>query len=61
MSYSLLRSRTFYTIVAMFIIGGTNAISSFIPSGLNSFIMLALGALGSYFHLQTGNSTAGSN
>jgi len=53
MNYSLLRSRTFWTFVLMFIIGGVNAIAQVIPAGLDTAIMLGLTGLGSYFHLQT--------
>lgn len=61
MNYSLLRSRTFWTIIAMFIVGGTNAIVSVLPVGLEPIVMLVLSAVASYFHLQTGKSTAGMN
>ncbi len=61
MDYSLLRSRTFWTIVAMFVVGGGNAVVQVLPAGAQAFIVLALSALASYFHLQTGQSRTGSN
>jgi hypothetical protein len=61
MNYSLLRSKTFWTIVLMFIMNGFQAISS----DLNpSFVLIAnalLTAISSYFHLETGKSTLGAN
>ena len=53
MNYSLLRSRTFWTIVAMFIIGGINSVKPVIPLDIVPYIEFALGALASYFHLDT--------
>lgn len=44
-----LKSKTTWTVVAMFVIGGTNAISSFIPSSLEPVVMGALGLLAVYF------------
>ncbi len=61
MNYSLLRSKTFYTILAMFVIGGGNAVIPVLPMSLQAVAMGALGILASYWHLQTGNSTTGSN
>lgn len=61
MNYSLLRSKTFWTIVAMFFVGGINAITQVIPADLQAPIMAILAILASVFHLQTGKSIAGSN
>ena len=61
MNYSLLRSRTFWTIVAMAVVGAGNALVPVIPTDYQAIALLALSALASYFHLQTGNSTTGSN
>lgn len=46
-----LKSRTFWTVVVMFIIGGTNAIASFIPAGFETPLMAVLGLVATYFHL----------
>lgn len=52
--YSLLKSRTFYTIVAMFFIGGLNAITQVLPPDIQTLAMAVLGALAAKFHLDTG-------
>lgn len=46
-----LQSRTFWTIVGMFLIGGVNAIASFIPPSLETPIMGGLALLATYFHI----------
>lgn len=61
MNYSLLKSRTFWSIVAMFVIGGTNAITSLLPQGAEPFVMLFLGVLASYFHLDTAKTVGARN
>lgn len=52
--YSLLKSRTFYTILAMFVIGGLNAITQVLPTDVQALSMALLAAIASYFHLATG-------
>lgn len=52
--YSLLKSRTFYTIIAMFVIGGLNAITQVLPPDVQTTAMAVLTVVASYFHLQTG-------
>lgn len=47
----VLKSRTTWTIVVMFVIGGTNAIASFIPAGIEPYVMGALSLLAMYFHV----------
>lgn len=47
----ILKSRTFWTLVAMFIVGGTNAIVAYLPAGLEPVVMAALGVLATYFHI----------
>lgn len=58
---TIFKSRTFWTILVMFIVGGTNAIVSFIPTGLETPVMGLLGLLATYFHVNPsqsyGNST----
>ena len=46
-----LKSRTFWTLVALFIINGINGIHNQIPPVLVGFIDLALSALATYFHV----------
>jgi hypothetical protein len=60
-SYSLFRSRTFWTIIAMMIVGAGNAVIPVIPAPYSALVVCVLGVVASYFHLDTGNSTAGSN
>lgn len=51
MNYSIFKSRTFWTIVVMFLTGGVNAIVEFIPSEIQAVVMAGLAALASYFHV----------
>lgn len=44
-----LQSRTFWTIVVMFLVGGINGVSNLIPSGLETPIMGILALLATYF------------
>lgn len=61
MNYSLLRSKTFWTLVVMFLYNGYAAISGQLPGDVTVIVNIIFTALGSYFHLQTGQSTAGTN
>lgn len=61
MNYSLLRSKTFWTIVAMGIVGAGNAIVPVLPATYQAIVEIVLAAMASSFHLGTGNSTTGSN
>lgn len=45
----------------MFVVGGLNAIMSVIPAGAQTTVMAILALAASYFHLQAGQSTTGSN
>ena len=56
MNYTFLKSRTFWTVVAMFVIGGTNAISTYIPTNIEPIVMLILGGLATYFHINPARS-----
>lgn len=47
----LLKSRTVWTVVAMFVIGGTNAVTQFIPASFTPYIEGGLGLLAMYFHV----------
>lgn len=46
-----LKSRTVWTIVAMFVIGGVNAVSALIPAGGLVYVQGVLGLLAIYFKL----------
>lgn len=46
----LLKSRTFWTIVVMFLTGGVHAVTQFIPADLLVYVEGALGILATYFH-----------
>lgn len=56
MNYSIFASRTFWTIVAMAVIGGGNAIVPVLPPQVAAVAMLALSALASYFHVNPSQS-----
>lgn len=51
MNYSIIKSRTFWTVVVMFLVGGVNAIIEFIPAGAQTAVMAGLTALAAYFHV----------
>ena len=47
----LLRSRTFWTVIVMFLLGGLQAVSQFMPNELYAFINTILLGLAGYFKL----------
>lgn len=51
MDYSILKSRTFWTIVAMFLIGGVNAIVQVLPPDIQAAAVAILGIAATYFHV----------
>lgn len=51
MPYSLFKSRAFWTILAMFLVGGLNAVVHVLPADMQIFAMALLGALATYFHV----------
>lgn len=51
MNYSILASRTFWMIVLMFITGGINAVTQFIPASLQVVVMGLLSVAATYFHV----------
>lgn len=51
MNYSIFKSRTFWTIIAMFVIGGGNAVIPVIPPGLQAIAMLIFSGMATYFHV----------
>lgn len=60
-TYSLFRSKTFYTIVAMFIVGGLNAIMHVLPDNAQLILEAILGVVASTFHLDTATKFGASN
>lgn len=51
MNVSIFKSRTFWTVVVMFFVGGGNAIVPVLPASFQAIVMLALSALATYFHV----------
>ncbi len=47
----LFTSRTFWTILVMFLIGGIEAVAQFIPDSLETLVLGFLGMLAVYFKL----------
>ena len=47
----ILKSRTFWTIVVLFLVSGVTAIKAFIPTSLQPVVDLVLSALAVYFHV----------
>lgn len=48
--YSIFKSRTFYTVLAMFVVGGLNAIVPVLPADVQAIAMAVLGVAATYFH-----------
>lgn len=44
-------SRTFWTVVAMFVVGGLNAITPVLPPNVQAVVVALLGVLATYFHV----------
>jgi hypothetical protein len=51
MNFSFLKSRTLWTIVAMFVIGGLNSIIPVLPASVQTVAMAVLGIMATYFHV----------
>lgn len=60
-TYSLIRSRTFWTLVFMFLANGFLAISGELDPTFVMVVNAMFSVIASYFHIQTGKSTTGSN
>ena len=60
-TYSLLRSKTFWTIVVMAVVGAGNALVPVIPPAYQAIVELVLASMASMFHLSTGLSQSGTN
>jgi hypothetical protein len=51
MNYNIFFSRTFWTVAAMFVIGGLNAITQALPADFQAAAMGILSVLAVYFHI----------
>ena len=60
-TYSIFRSRTFWSIIAMFLVGGVQAISSVVPAPVETIIMFILGFAATTFHLSTAVNAGATN
>lgn len=49
--YMMFRSRTVWTIIAMFAIGGLNAVDAYVPTTAKPFIEALLGIAAIYFRV----------
>lgn len=49
--FKILKSRTTWTLVVMFLIGGVDAIATFIPEGVKTSLMGVLSLLALYFKI----------
>lgn len=47
----ILKSRTFWTLVVLFVINGVDGIRESIPSNIGTLVDLVLGVLATYFHV----------
>ena len=59
--YSLLKSKTFWTIVFNFFFTGYGAISGSLSPAVTVVVSGLLTVIAAEFHLSTGNSTSGTN
>ncbi len=50
-TYSIFLSKTFWTVVAMFVVGGGNAIVPVLPTAVQAIVMLVLSGMATYFHV----------
>lgn len=61
MNYSILRSRTFWSAVALFIVTGGNAIMPMLPTNASAFLGMVFLVMTSYFHLETAKTSGAVN
>jgi hypothetical protein len=61
MNYSLVRSKTFWTILVMVVVGAGNAVVPIIPADYQAVVVMLLGALASTFHLNTAQNAGAVN
>jgi len=50
-NFSIFASRTFWTVFAMFVIGGGNAIDPVLPVAFQPVLLGVLGVMATYFHV----------
>jgi hypothetical protein len=55
----LFKSRTVWTIILMFLIGGTEALGGLIPGDFQTFVLGLLGAMATYFKLNPSQDYGG--
>lgn len=60
-TYSLLKSRTFWTLVIMSILPIANAIVPTLPTGVQDIAIAILGVLAAYFHNSTAQKSGATN
>lgn len=60
-TYSLLKSRTFWTLVFMSLVPVVNAIIPTLSPMVQSIVVLILGAAGAYFHNDTAQRSGATN
>ena len=60
-NYAWYRSSAVWTIVLMFIVGGFQNITGFLPAGAETVIMAVLGVIASYLHVSLGNKLGAKN
>lgn len=60
-SYNLLKSRTFWTLIFMFVADAISVYGNLLNTEMLTLLNLFLTGLASYFHLKTGKSTTGTN
>lgn len=51
MSFSIFKSKTFWTLALMFVMNGYAAVSGQIPAGVDVIVNLALSTAATYFHV----------
>ena len=51
MNYSILKSRTFWTIVATIVVVDGNIILPLLPASIEGIVVLVLGGIATYFHV----------
>lgn len=51
MTFSIFKSRTFWTVVVMFVVGGGTAIDPVLPVAIQVPVMGLLGVAAIYFHI----------
>ena len=51
MNYSILKSRTVWTVFAMFLVGGIQAVSALLPTEGQTLVLAVLSIVAGYFHV----------